>query len=1022
MQKIFTLVAALVCAVTAFAQSSLMSNPENGSTVTELKEVELISSDMRHSYVIVDDANQIVVVKDKRALFCGVTVQENALTSTLILETPATEPGLYEIYLPMNSWHLTDAAEEDIITEDVELSFTIPETGEQPIYLKATPEPGDVTELSEIELLPYDDTKYTFMQIDDAEAIFVTKDGETFCDITSRETTYGAKIKLTKTATEPGTYVINFPVYSWSLGSSSDYLEGKSTTLTYTIGGGEQPDDATFVATPASGSSVEAPFTSIEIRSNSVDWPYVNMDSSRDIKVYKGDKEFCGVNYEEDLNDSLYFILTFQEEVTEPGEYTIKVPNGSISIFCSDWQEYKYPADAEFTYTVTAPAPKPSLVATPAPGTVKEPLSQILLSSGMEAYPVVDIVSKDDVKVLKDDEEFCGIVQGDPSMNGYNIKLTKEVTESGIYKIVFPAGSWELGNYTDSGDYEQVDGGDFELVYDVDLGGARYDVGLLYTRLTPNSTEDYTVDIETYDGEVKEFYIEVDGEMYPAKDATVTFTCKRNGYSEVAKVTANEPSFNSWSKQYRTTFFFNLEKGITTDGTYTITIPKGILGDAAYVADQTTGHANKAATWEIVCTGGLPAPEPTVVYDLGIKSTKPAEGKIDMSEKAWEVTNFNIDAAYDLAPNSTKEATLVCESAGYNRSGLIEFSMLSFDGLTRTLKFVNAPEPTKNGTYVMTIPEGTFGDAEWREDQTMGHANPEIKVYFLVEGVSGDVTTAYDVEIASTTPANEATVNIAEAPATLTFTANGDYGFYPMIGITVACEGAEYKGTAKVTAATVADGVTTFTTELSAPITVNGDYTVTFPQGVIGDAAYIANWTTGHANKEYSMTFTVEGGTPQKEPLKYDLQPTVTPEDGAQLSVDQPVVIAFVFPEGTVRTSEDARASLICESANYFDTAYFMPTETSGTFELKFGTTPKREGTYTMAIPEGTFIDADEAHANPALNYSWNITDTAVDSIYNDEAVEGGVYDLNGVYVGESLKNLPAGIYVVKGRKVRTTK
>lgn len=911
MRKIFTMIAAAVCSLTAFAQSNLLSNPDDGSVVTELSQVELICGNPRYSYVEVLTKDEITVTKDGNP-FCGVDARDSYPTVTLSLLTPATEDGVYVITLPENSWCLG----------------------------------GSETE----------------------------------------------------------------PEYT------------ATTTLTFTIGGGGSQSDMNVAITPEPGTQVTAPFNTIKMSSLNPSYPIVSALSASEIKVYKGETEFCGIEAYEETDGTL--TIVFDQEIDENGIYTVKIPEYALVITTSEYYPEEPVPATDLIYNVVGAADKASLVVSPAPGVLTEPLSTLTVTSGLPSYPSVEINTIDDIKVLKEGVEFCGVRQVYGAGPDLTLSLTEEVTESGQYTVVFPADAWYLGNFSDENNPQEIAGVDQEFVYDVEIGGPKFNITFLPTRLDPNSEYDQPVSLDPdgpYNGMVSEFSLRVDGELAlnPNCQEKVNVSCKRAGYNSDATVTADEPKQNFYGG-VSTTFHFAIQPGITTNGTYTITVPKGLLGDAAFVADQNSGCANQAATFEVLFIEGLPEPEPTVIYDLGIKSSKPAEGVVDMESFVWEVTTFGIDAQYDMAPGVTKEATLTCESAGYSQSGEISLSMLT--DYTRTLKFINGTEPTKNGTYVLTIPEGTFGDAEWQADPASGHTNPEIKVYFLVKNAQGDVNTTYDVEIASTTPADGSTVDISSNPLEVSFTANGEYGYYPCMKINLECAGAEYYGTAKVTSAEVADGVTTFTATLSAPVTVNGEYTMSLPEGLIGDSDYISNWTTGHGSKAATVTFTVTGGTDQPEPIKYDLEPTVTPENGSQLSVGVPVVITFVFPAGTIPATENARASLECSTANYFETALFTKGEADGTYLLQFGTNPKREGTYLLSIKEGTFVSADGAHANPQLDLSWEVIDSAIQSILNDEDIEGGVYDLNGVYVGESLENLPAGIYLVKGHKVAVTK
>ena len=137
------------------------------------------------------------------------------------------------------------------------------------------------------------------------------------------------------------------------------------------------------------------------------------------------------------------------------------------------------------------------------------------------------------------------------------------------------------------------------------------------------------------------------------------------------------------------------------------------------------------------------------------------------------------------------------------------------------------------------------------------------------------------------------------------------------------------------------------------------------PEGIFGDLDYVKDCSTGHGNEVIVYTFEVTGGQGQKEPTQYDLMPTVTPADNSEVLPGDLDVITFVFPTGTRTTSDTARASMSCPEANYFDTAMFIRSDVDGTYLLKYGSKPKRDGVYTIKVVQGTFADADDEHENP---------------------------------------------------------
>lgn len=408
-----------------------------------------------------------------------------------------------------------------------------------------------------------------------------------------------------------------------------------------------------------------------------------------------------------------------------------------------------------------------------------------------------------------------------------------------------------------------------------------------------------------------------------------------------------------------------------------------------------------------------------VVYDLDIIETFPPVGAVDMTTVTWDVTLVTWSHDYNYRPGA--RVSLANAKGTYDKEGPLEDSSETAD--LRTVKLIHGPEPSENGTYTLTIPQGSFGDAAWLADPAKGHSNPEIKVVWRVYNAAG-TTAAYDVEVLSTSPADKGTADIGSSPFKLTVTGPGELGYIDGVYATLVNAESHYEGKVRFTSAADKDGNTVFSTAVTPEITRNGTYTLSIPEGMFGDLPFAADSSEGHGNVPYTMSFEVTGGLPPKGPVEYDLVPEVTPANGSTVSYDEVKYLLFVFPEGTDWVNEnDAKAILRCQPANFFGTALFRRLEDApGTFYLKFGNKVYRDGEYSLVLNKGIFMDADKEHSNPEITYTWNVVaSTGIDGVESEEDAVPGVYDLNGVYMGADAKGLPAGVYVVKGKKVLVT-
>lgn len=778
-------------------------------------------------------------------------------------------------------------------------------------------------------------------------------------------------------------------------------------------------------ASPATGSVV----TSIErftLQSQDSDYPWIEVVDKESITVTRDDAGTVDVGQIKVNNYSDPVSVTLSNPITEPGTYVFTFPRGSVSMGDMDWYETVDAPAFTVVYIIEGqgggdePVTPPTdckITANPADGsTLTAPFSSVTISSADPAYPYIDILSADDIQVMFNGEPFCGIKQSGDD-NSRTLKFTQTPSESGVYTVVLPADSWEILTYDP--EYASITSS-VTLTYTLDLPGVKYDVEVLPGKVNPNSADGTPISLTTYDGALKQIFFDVVGESFYVNtlgEHSATLTCTRNAYAVTVPLRADAPKKKfSWDTELTTRFYIDLDPSVTQNGTYTLNIPKGAFGTEAYVADNALGRANKAFTTELVFVDGVEESQPSVKYDLEILGTKPAQGEVS-NEYTWEVTTIYVGA--DYRPREGAQATLTCETAGYNQTGEVRFGYASkYNGTPcNILLFTNGKDPVKNGTYTLTIPQGTFGDAAWLANPDGGHSNPEITVSYSIRDREGALSVVYDILPTSTKPAQDAEVSIANSPLSISIMADGILGFMSGATMTLTSEDANYSGTVSFSEAFTSEYVTTLGATLAVPVTVNGTYTLTIPQGIYGDSAFLADCTTGRANAEYTVTFRVVGGQNPPEPTQFDLTPEVTPADASSVGLGDLNRITFVFPAGTVMNVASARATMQCATANYYDTALFVAAETDGTFTLNYGTKPTKPGVYTLKLKQGTFASADGAHQNPEITYTWTLDTSSVAAIATDSAE--GYYDLTGRYCGTDRTALPAGIYISNGKKIR---
>lgn len=151
---------------------------------------------------------------------------------------------------------------------------------------------------------------------------------------------------------------------------------------------------------------------------------------------------------------------------------------------------------------------------------------------------------------------------------------------------------------------------------------------------------------------------------------------------------------------------------VSIAGNYTLTIPVGSIGDEEYKKDQTTGHCNPELTYSYTI---LSKPS----YDYNPTGITPEEGTV--------ATLSSFELNFASLPNIVKNTATVRESAGTIYNATISAG----DGNVLNVD-IDDESISVNGSYTLTIPSGSIGDAEYAEDQSKGHCNPELTYSYTI--------------------------------------------------------------------------------------------------------------------------------------------------------------------------------------------------------------------------------------------------------------------------------------------------
>ena len=700
---------AAFAATSANAQVEYVATPAGGSTVPTLTNVTLEFTADNLDEVEVATKSDIVVNKDGE-LFSTTKISINGGIMIATLDTPATEAGEYEFFCPANNITIWSGGYSNSAdnTEDISLKYTVEGQSSDFNFIATPADSSTVPTLTNVTL------EFAADNLDEVEVatksdIVVNKGGELF-STTKLSINGGIMIATLDTpATEAGEYEFFCPagnITLWSGGYSNSVANTSDISLKYTVEG--QSSDFKFTATPAGGSTVTSLETvTLEFAAENLD--EVEIATKSDIVVNKGGELFSTTKVTVAGNK---LTATLETPATEAGEYEFFCPAGNITLWSGGYSNsVANTIDISLKYTIEGAVvvvPEFEYTLNPASGSTVESLETIAISCDPDKA-AIEVKDASGIKVLKDGEDFCGVTSEETKNSEvYTFTLATKATEAGTYELVIPAGAID----------ELVNNGD-EII-------SNKEIRATYTIEAPKTPVVYDLEIvkcKPAEGEVDMDMIQFESIIVTVKDtglgadpeATATLAAEDGSYTYTGQFKF------SWGVQ----FIMFVTEAPKYNGKYTFTIPQGSFGDAEWMADHSTGHSNPEIVVDYTFTG-LKDPASPVAFDIVPESYLPATDAT-VNDLATVTVNFS---KYYNAFSEKAVAHLSCTEAHYEATATP--SRTYGDSFSYTFD----PAPTEAGNYLFVIEEGAFGDNDYAEDNTLGHASAAISVVyeFVPEG------------------------------------------------------------------------------------------------------------------------------------------------------------------------------------------------------------------------------------------------------------------------------------------------
>lgn len=554
-----------------------------------------------------------------------------------------------------------------------------------------------------------------------------------------------------------------------------------------------------------------------------------------------------------------------------------------------------------------------------------------------------------------------------------------------------------------------------------DETGVAYDIAM--TKVNPISSGDDLpyVDLNEKDFNILQMTFSM-ANLKPMEGAMATITGP--GYDMSAPIEFVMNGFTGTTCVMKAAF-----DAPTYNGVYTLTIPQGVIGDADYVADRNTGHANAAVDFRFEVLGAKDMPEEGAKYDIDMTGFTPCtsatDSSVDISQKEFKPL---VQMTFNMTNLQAVEGAVVTITGpGYNQSGAISFNMNGWDGKSCKMKAAISSDPVYNGEYTIHIDKGMVGDADYIADHNTGHANAEINYVIEVYGGKDPSEMGVDTSLGITSSIASSSTVATLAGLKLAF--DEKVYFDETVELKVKymanLQSSSYVPFGNATFSRLSDTEVEVVFDPVPVGTANmAEYWLEIPEGTFWNEAHELDAEAGKVNGASSLKW-------------YLLKEIVYVDVTSHSPRTDQYVDGFDTDEGIIfYTTNDDEVALMTitltqyEMGNDYDMGTKILDNVACTTKLASGAPCWiNEGAY-MPCGEDYWYEVSAEFYNAAgdmigdcmFEFYGNNNGTVGVAALGGNAAAGYVFNLQGVRVNRSADALPAGVYVIGGKKVFVTK
>lgn len=403
-----------------------------------------------------------------------------------------------------------------------------------------------------------------------------------------------------------------------------------------------------------------------------------------------------------------------------------------------------------------------------------------------------------------------------------------------------------------------------------------------------------------------------------------------------------------------------------------------------------------------------------VVYDITVIKTVPST-PVDISMKTFETLQIIFDKG---GLQAKEDATVSITGPSYSYTVPLQYIMTGTDATYFKGLFPNDPE--YNGEYILHIDQGVVGDAIWMANNEKGHANAEVNYTIVVEGGKDISEMTKDLSFTPViSPAQGGKVSVLDK-ITFTFPEKVYYNESTTIqvGKVVDLQSGSSTPFATATLSRISD--TEVELVLDQIPTSKASYQIKLAEEIFWNEAAEQNAEGAKYNPAMSLSWML---VPES---------SVTVNVVSHTPATDAYVGAFNGTEDIVIDTDnnDAVASMRLTVTGYeLENDMTMPetilNDVESTAKTASGAICWGAGAESILLKQGFYYKVDYKLYNTAGNEiaygSFDFYGSGTDGVEGIEAENAGaevIYNLQGVRVNRTAAELPAGIYIINGKKL----